>query len=213
MNFYDRNEAGRLLAEALMQYKNAKQTIVLGLARGGVVVAYEVATALYLPLNVVVPRKIGAPGNSEFAIGAIMENGQAIFNDRTIQMLRIPQSYIDSEVEKEKELARQRLALYREKVPMPDIRGQTVILVDDGIATGATMLVAIKSLKYDGVKKIIVAVPVSSGEAMRSIRPEVDEIICLHVDENLGAIGFFYTLFNQTDDSEVVKLLGVVNAT
>ncbi len=207
MFFEDRKEAGKLLTPLLASYKGKKDVIVLGLARGGVVVAYEIALGLHVPLNVVVPRKIGAPSNPEFAIGALMEDGESVFNLQTIQMLNIPKSYIDRVVEHEKEVARQRIALYRKNNPLPDLKGLTVIIVDDGIATGATMQDAIKSIRKSGAKKIVMAVPVAAADSFATIQEKVDDAICLHVDEDLGAIGYFYRIFGQTEDDEVIKLL------
>lgn len=207
MIFKDRQEAGRLLVPKLAEYKGIKNGIVLGLARGGVVVAYEVAKGLNLPLNVVVPRKIGAPGNPELAIGAIMEDGEGVFNERIIRLLSVPQSHIDAEVEAEKARAKQRLTLFRKNAPLPDLENSTVILVDDGIATGATMQAAIKSIQKSGARHIVVAVPVAAAQSLYPIEEAVDRVVCLDIPEDLGAIGYFYDHFDQTEDSEVVKLL------
>lgn len=161
--FKDRRDAGRLLAQALQKYKNHKDAVVLGLARGGVVVAYEVANALSLPLNVIAPRKIGAPGMPELAIGSIMDTGEVIFNKAIIQMLNVSLNYLEKEIELEKQKAQQRINLYRQYAPLPNLQDKTVILVDDGIATGATMLVAIQGMRKAQVKHVVVAVPVASS--------------------------------------------------
>lgn len=211
MHFYDRKEAGRALAAKLNDYKGKKETIVLGLARGGVVVAYEVAQALSLPLNVVTPRKIGAPGNPELALGSIMENGEGVFNHSIIRILSVSQNYIAREVEKEKARAQERLALYRQYAPLPDIKNHTLILVDDGIATGSTMLTAVKAMRQAEAKRIVVAAPVSSKEAYELLVEIVDEVVCLHVREDFIGVGMYYSVFAQTEDEEVVQLLKEAN--
>lgn len=211
MLFKDRSEAGHLLADKLQKFKDQKDILVLGLARGGMVVAYEVATALSLPLNVVVPRKIGAPGNPELALGSIMEDGKGVFNQSLIRYLEVPDSYIQNEIKKEQAKAKQRLSIYRAKTPMPEIRDQTIILVDDGIATGSTMRGAIEVIKNLGAKQVIVAVPVSSSDAYHLIEEKADEVICLSVPEDFLGVGMFYQNFNQTQDEEVVQLLEKAN--
>lgn len=207
MLFYDRHEAGRLLAAELSQFKGSENCYVLGLARGGVVVAYEVAKALRLPLNVVVPRKIGAPGNSELALGSIMENGEGVFNHSIIRILGVSPNYIAREIEKEKVRAQQRLELYRKFTPLPDLTNSTVILVDDGIATGSTMLATIKAMREIPVARIIVAVPVASTEAEKLVEEEVDELVCIHSREDFMGVGMFYKDFSQIEDAEVVALI------
>ncbi|MFI5342683.1 MAG: phosphoribosyltransferase [Chlamydiales bacterium] len=207
MFFYDRHDAGRQLAEQLKKYKGQKDAIVLGLARGGVVTAYEVAKLLSLPLNAIVPKKIGAPGNPELAIGAIMENGEAVFNDSIIRMLGIPQNYIERTTKEKQIQAQERAALYRRYAPLPTIKGHTVILVDDGIATGATMLASVKGMRKEEAKHIVVAVPVASTDSLLLIEKMADEVVCLDSEEDFGAVGFFYQNFSQTEDEEVIKLL------
>jgi putative phosphoribosyl transferase len=207
MLFRDRKEAGRLLASELAPYKNQNNVIVLGLARGGVVVAYEVAKELSLPLNVVTPRKIGAPGNPELALGSIMENGEGVFNHAIIRLLGVSQTYINHEIEKEKGRAQQRLTLYRQYAPLPDIKDHTVILVDDGIATGSTMLASVKAMRQAGAKSVIVAVPVSSTEAYRLVEEVADQVVCPYVREDFIGVGMFYRFFPQTEDEEVIQLL------
>jgi putative phosphoribosyl transferase len=211
MLFSDRREAGRMLAAKLSQYKGEKDTLILGLARGGVVVAYEVSKALSLPLNVVVPRKIGAPGNPELALGSIMENGAGVFNQSIIRILGVSQNYIAREVEKEKALAHQRLVLYRQYAPLPDVKNQTVILVDDGIATGSTMLASVKAMRQEEAKSIVVAVPVASEDALQLMKEAADDVICLYSREYFVGVGMYYRNFGQTDDAEVVELLKEAN--
>ena len=195
--FYDRHEAGRLLAPRLIQYKGKPGTVILGLARGGVVVAFDLAKALSLPLNVVVPRKIGAPGNPELAIGAIMENGEGVFNNSIIRMLNVPQSYIAREIEYEKARAQQRLALYRQYAPKPDFKEMTAILVDDGVATGATMLASIKGMRKENAKRIIVAVPVAATDSLPQLEEAADEVVCLHSREDFSGVSFFYDVLGR----------------
>ena len=178
----------------------------MGLARGGVVTAYEVAQALHLPLGVIIVRKIGAPGNEELALGAIVESGEGIFNEDLISLLGVNREYLKSEIEKEKKIAAARRALYLKGVP-PELKGQTVILVDDGIATGASMRVAVKSVKAQGTKKVVLAVPVAAPDSLRLLEKEVDEVVCLYSPTHFGAVGAFYKSFQQTSDEEIIQLL------
>ncbi len=205
--FTDRHEAGRVLAQRMNAYKGKDKTIILGLARGGVVVASDLAKELHLPLNVVVPRKIGAPGNPEFAIGAILENGEGVFSQAVIKMLGVSPDYLAKEIEKEKARAHQRLALYRQATPLPDMKGYTVILVDDGIATGSTMLAAIKAMRKEQVAHVVVAVPVAATDSLRLVEDVADEVFCLHDNEHFMSVSLYYDNFGQTEDAEVIQLL------
>lgn len=207
MIFADRVDGGRQLIPKLKQYKGNPQAIVLGLPRGGVVNAYEIAKGLNLPLDVVVPRKIGAPDNPEFAIGAITEDGEGVFDERTIKTFAISQEYIKGEVEKEKKESARRLEIFRGGRPPLDLKGKVAIIVDDGIATGATMRAAIKSSKAKGAKKVVVAVPVTARDSLKKIQAEADEVIYLDAPVFFGAVGAFYKDFAQTEDSEVVELM------
>lgn len=207
MLFKDRYEAGNKLAEMLEKYRGQSQTVVVGLARGGVVVAHALAKALNLPLDVVVIRKIGAPLQEELAVGAIDEEGHGFFNDGIIQALNISPAYLQEEIEKQKKLAQQRAALYRQGGKKTDVKGKTVIVVDDGIATGASIKAALYALKQKGVKKIILAVPVAPPETLKSLAKAVDETICLYTPAVFMAVGQFYRKFDQTSDEEVIKLL------
>lgn len=206
MIFRDRREAGRLLAGKLLEFKNKPNTIALGLARGGVVVAAEVAKILHLPLNVVVPRKIGAPGNPELAVGAIMEDGEYYLDETLIGITEASEDFINKQMEKEKKEAQRRIQAYRGKKEL-DIEGKNVILIDDGIATGATMLASIRGMRAKNAAFILAAAPVASTQAYDLISQEADKIVCVHVDPHLGAIGYFYQNFGQTTDQEVVELL------
>jgi len=207
MLFKDRRDAGKQLLPPLDKYKNQQDVIVLGLARGGVVTAYEVASGLNVPLNVIVVRKIGAPGNEELALGAIAEHGEGIFNEQLIGILSVPQDYLKKEVARQKKILKERLDLYRGSSPIPIIHGKTVILVDDGIATGASMRVAIQSVRDAGAKKIVLAVPVAAPDSLRKIQKEVDEVVCLSSPVFFEAVGGFYRAFEQTSDEEVIHLL------
>lgn len=207
MVFQDRKDAGLQLVSKLQSYKNRKDVVVLGLARGGVVVAHAVAKALNLPLDVIVVRKVGAPFNEELAIGAIAQTGQGIFNERLIASLGVSRDYIEKEVARQKKIAENRLASYRSSSKAVDIKGKTVILVDDGIATGASMRVAIKSVKGQGAKKIVLAIPVAAQDALQQMKKEVDEIFCLDSPDDFEAVGQFYKRFDQTEDDEIITLL------
>jgi putative phosphoribosyl transferase len=207
MMFADRNDAGRKLATKLEQFNNQPGAVVIGLPRGGVVVACEVARRLNLPLDIIVPRKIGAPGNEELAIGAITEEGEAVLDEILVRELNVAPEYIAKTVAKEKQEAQRRLKLYRgDRAPL-NLQNKTAILIDDGIATGATMRAAIKSAKYKKAAKIIVAVPVIAPDTLNKLRAEADEIIYLDAPMFLGAIGAFYEEFSQTEDKEVIGLM------
>ena len=207
MIFKNRQEAGQKLAEKLKEFKSQKNTIILALPRGGVVTAFEIAKELNLPLDLVVPRKIGAPDNEEYAIGAITETGEGIFNQEAIDTLGVPQEYLDKKVADEKEEAQRRLKTYRQDRPILNLKNKTVIIVDDGIATGLTMRAAIKSVKEKKAKEIIVAVPVSAQDSLKTINKEVDKTICLDAPLFFGAVGAFYEDFGQTTDEEVIDLM------
>ena len=206
MIFKDRRDAGRQLASRLHHYKDKKDTLVIGLARGGVVTAHEIAQELHLPLGVIIVRKIGAPANEELALGAITETGEGIFNEHLITLLGVSRDYLKKEVEKEKKIASARRALYLQKSP-PDLKDQTVLLVDDGIATGASMRVAVKSVKSQRAKRIVLAVPVAAPDSLRLLEKEVDEVVCLYSPEHFEAVIAFYKSFDQTSDEEIVRIL------
>lgn len=207
MIFQDRAEAGKELAKALKKYKDKKNTIVLALPRGGIVVAEKVATFLNLPLDLVVPRKIGAPMNPEYAIGAITEEGEGIFNEEEIKALDISGEYLKKEIASEKKEAERRLKEYRGDRPPLDLKRKTVIVIDDGIATGLTIRAAIKTIKKMGAEKIVVAVPVSAQDSLEKVKAEVDEVVCLKSPMFFGAVGAFYKQFLQTEDEEVVEIM------
>lgn len=204
--FKNRSEAGKQLAQKLLKL-NLKNPLVLSLPRGGVEVGYEVARILGCPMTVVVVRKVGAPGNPEFAIGAISENDTAIFDENSIKALNISNQILNELLKIQiLELAR-RVKLFRKSQSLPDLKDKTVIIVDDGLATGLTARAAIGCVKKLYPAKIILAVPVASQETATNIRQEVEEFVCLQLPPLLSAVGEFYEDFNQTTDSEVVQIL------
>ena len=209
MIYRDRYDAGRQLAAKLERYR-AEHPLVLGLPRGGVVVGYEAATALEAPLDVLVVRKLGAPGHEEFAIGA-MAPDTILVNTPLITELGIPQSYLADVVGRErKELAR-RERLYRGDRPMPDLKGRTVILVDDGLATGATAQAAVESLRRQGAARIVFAAPVCSTDGAAALAAVADDVVCLECPADFRAVGFWYTDFTPTTDAEVIECLRAAN--
>lgn len=207
MVFRDRTDAGRQLAEHLLEYKDIPNGVVIGLPRGGVVLAVEVAKKLHLPLDIVCPRKIGAPMNPEYAIGAITETGEGIFNREAIDYLNVSDDYIKKTVEKEKEKAHKRLNLYRVGRLPRILKDKTAIIVDDGLATGSTMKAAIKSVRAEGAGKIIAAVPVSPSDTYAEILDMVDDIVCLSTPPFFQAVGQFYEEFSQTEDEDVIQIM------
>lgn len=211
MTFIDRIDAGQKLASALEAYRGHRDTIVIALPRGGVVVGAEVAKSLELPLDIVVPRKIGAPGNEEFAIGAIAESGEPVWDHQSVSLTDASEEYLAATVEREQAEARRRLTTYRgANAPPRDLKGKTVILVDDGIATGLTMRAAIATIRQESAARIVLAVPVAAADSIATLRREVDEIVVLHAPQWFGAVGAFYDTFEQTTDEEVTTLLHVI---
>jgi putative phosphoribosyl transferase len=200
--FRDRKDSGRSLADALERYKGTN-AIVIALPRGGVVVGNEVSQALGLRLDVIVTRKIGAPSNPEYAIGAIAETGNAQLNEEEIRLYGIPSRYIDDEIQRQRLEIERRVGLYRNGHKISSIRGEVVILVDDGIATGFTMFAAIRALKAHRPQKIVLAVPLAPMDVIDRMRAEVDEVVCLASPEPFMAVGIWYENFEQTTDEEV----------
>ena len=204
--FEDRRDAGRILAQQLRRYRD-ENPVVLGLPRGGVVVGYEIARSLHAPLDVVVARKLGAPGNPEFGIGAIAPGGARVLDERAIRELGITEAQLERLIVAETEEMERRLRLYRGDRPLPDIRNRTVILVDDGLATGVTARAAIISLRRQHPSHLIVAIPVCASETTGRLQTEVDALICASVPHNFQAVGLWYRHFDQTTDQEVIDLL------
>src|ERR1700737_1724601 len=205
--FRDRHEAGRELARKLGPYANRPDVRVLALPRGGVPVAYEVARALGAPLDVFLVRKLGVPGYEELAMGAVATGGVRVLNDEIVRGLGISEHEIDAAAARElQELAR-RQRLYRGDRPLPDIAGRTVILVDDGLATGATMRAAIRALRQQQPARIVVAVPTASADTCEALKAEADDVICAMTPEPFFAVGHWYEDFTQTTDDEVRELL------
>jgi putative phosphoribosyl transferase len=204
MRFNDREEAGRRLAEALSTYRG-KDIVVFALPRGGVVLGYEIAKGLGAPLDLVITRKIGYPGNEECAVCAVAEDGDMICDSSGLSL--IDQDWLQSQAEKEREEAMRRRRVYLGgRAPLP-VEGKTAIIVDDGVATGLTIVLAIKELKHRNPKKIVVAVPVASEQAAEIIRQEADELVALDIPAYFAAVGAHYNYFPQLTDEEVVQLM------
>lgn len=205
--FKNRKQAGCLLAENLAAYANRPDIIIIALPRGGVPVGFEVAKALRAPLDVVIVRKLGVPGQEELAMGAIASGGWQVLNNPVVRSLGISPREIELAAAKERPELERRERLYRGGRPAPDIEGHAVILVDDGIATGTTMKVAIAALKQQQPSKIVVAIPVAPSSTCEEMESEVDEIVCLLSPEDFMAIGAWYEDFTQVQDQEVCDLL------
>ena len=207
MVFRDRTEAGKRLAENLMHYRGKADVVVLGLPRGGVTVAYQVAKALQCPLDILIVRKIGFPGNPELAAGAVSETGTVVFNEDIVTAYGVSRDYLEGETARQKEEIARRIALYRGGKGVPPLAGKTVILVDDGVATGATVKAAISTLKQERIAKLVVALPVASWEAEQEISPSVDEWVCLQAPTDLRSVGGYYSDFSQVEDEDVEEML------
>ena len=205
--FADRREAGKLLASELNAYQDCAEAIVLALPRGGVPVAFEIATHLHLPLDVWIVRKLGLPYHKELAMGAIAASGERAMNPEVIKWSNISPETIEQVVKEETAELKRRDQLYRQGKPGPNLTDQVIILVDDGIATGATMQAAIASLQVHQPQKIIVAVPIASADICQKIETEVDQVICFLQPRSLDAISRWYLNFVQTSDQEVKDCL------
>src|SRR5262245_59207705 len=205
--FRNRADAGRLLADKLAAYAGRPDVLVLALPRGGVPVAFEAARVLGAPLDVFVVRKLGVPGQEELAMGAIATGGVRVVNPDVVDALRIPTAVIDRVAEEEGRELERRQRAYRGERPEPEVRGRTVILVDDGLATGSTMRAAVAALRAQGPARVVVAVPVGAQSTCEELGREVDEIVCLAMPEPFLAVGRFYEDFSQTTDQEVHDLL------
>lgn len=204
--FSDRKEAGEILAEKLKKLR-LENPVVLAIPRGGVVVGYEVARKLKAPLDVIVPRKLGAPGNPELAIGAVAEDSTIILDSSLIDYLEVDEEYIKKEKERQVKEIKRRLNVYRGRFSRLEIERRDVVIVDDGIATGATIRAAIASVRKRKPASLTLAVPVAPPSTIEKLREEVDRIVCVSTPEPFFAIGQFYTDFRQTTDEEVIRLL------
>jgi putative phosphoribosyl transferase len=207
MLFQDRTAAGRLLAKDLADYANRPGVVVLALPRGGVPVAFEVAKILNTPLDILVVRKLGVPNNEELAMGAIASGGVRILNEDIVRQANISAQVIDQIVAREQQELERREQLYRDNRPFPDLKGCIVILVDDGLATGATMSAAVVALRQHQPARIVVAVPVAAPQTCQELRPHVDEVICSATPSPFYSVGLWYKNFPQTRDDEVRDLL------
>ncbi len=205
--FTNRKDAGRQLAEKLMDYAGRSDVIVLALPRGGVPVAYEVAQDLQAPLDIYLVRKLGVPGREELAMGAIASGGFRVLNQDLIQALDIPQPVIDQVTRQEQQELDRREQAYRGARPRPELRGRTVILVDDGLATGASMRAAVAGIRAQKPARIVVAVPTAAPEACEMIARQVDDVVCAYTPSPFHGVGLWYADFSQTSDQEVIDLL------
>lgn len=207
MLFRDRRDAGRQLAQRLTQFAHRSDVIVLGLPRGGVPVAFEVAQALEVPLDVFVVRKLGAPENEELAIGAIASGGIRVLNEELMRDLHVSLTFADEAAEREVAEVVEREKLYRGDVPFPSLVNRIVILVDDGLATGATMRAAVRAAARAKAKQVVAAAPVGSPSARLSVALEADQVVCLYTPHAFRAVGEWYADFSPTSDEEVRDLL------
>ncbi|MEQ1908172.1 MAG: phosphoribosyltransferase [Vicinamibacterales bacterium] len=211
MRFHDRRDAGRQLATRLSAFAGRSDVIVLGLPRGGVPVAYEVAVGLKVPFDVWLVRKLGVPGHSELAMGAIATGGIEILNTDVIQDLAIPAALVEQVAVRERLELERRDVLYRAGRGPVIVRDRTVLLIDDGLATGSTMQAAVRALRQHAPARIVVAVPVGSREACERLRRLADEVVCTSTPEPFEAVGLWYEVFSQTSDEEVIRLLAATS--
>ncbi len=207
MIYNDRSDAGNKLALELEKYQDDSQLVVVGIPRGGVEVAYYVCRELNLPMEITITKKIGAPFNPELAIGAISEKETVVLNNSLIESLGISDEYIEQEKEKQKREIEKKLNLYRKEKPPLSFKNKKIIIVDDGIATGATIKAVVKFFEKNNVSKIIVAVPVVSHESIKEIKNICDEVVCPLVPDFFNAVGTFYQNFNQVTDKQVIDFI------
>lgn len=205
--FRDRTDAGRKLARELMNYAGQPDLVVLALPRGGVPVAFEVARMLQAPLDVFLVRKLGVPGHEELAMGAIASGGVRVLNESVVRALNVPKSVIDEVARREQKELERRERAYRDNRPRQEVRDRTVILVDDGLATGSTMQAAVTGLKQKNPARLVVAVPTAAAETCEMFEHQVDKIVCAETPQPFFGVGFWYEDFSQTTDQEVRDLL------
>ncbi len=205
--FADRADAGRQLAELLTEYADDPSVIVLALPRGGVPIGHAIARRLRAPLDVYVVRKLGVPGHEELAMGALAGDGTSVLDEELIATLRIDPEALQDVVRREIDEVKRREIAYRDARPEPDLRGKVVIIVDDGLATGATMRAAAKALRRRAPARIVAAVPVAAPRTVAALRGVVDRIVCVRTPEPFHAVGLYYANFEQTSDEEVRSLL------
>jgi putative phosphoribosyl transferase len=205
-HFQNRTEAGRLLAAKLESYAGRDGLLVLGLPRGGVPVAFEVALRLKAPLDVFVARKLGVPGHEQLALGAVASGGVCFFNQSVVESCHLPRRVLDEIIERERKELERREHAYRREGP-PNLRDRTLILVDDGLATGASMRAAVLAARHQQPARIVAAVPVAARDTLGQLRLEVDEAVCVHAPEDFSSVGEWYDDFEQTTDEEVCELL------
>jgi predicted phosphoribosyltransferase len=211
--FADRADAGRQLAAGLTEYGGQENVIVLALPRGGVPIGFEVAASLSAPLDVYVVRKLGVPGREELAMGAIAGDGTCVVDEQLVESLGVTPEELDAAVARESAEIARRERTYREARPAPELSGKTVIVVDDGLATGATMRAAAIALRRHNPKNLVVAVPVAAPRTCASLAHEVDRVVCAFTPEPFHAVGLYYENFDQIGDEEVRRLLAQAAAT
>ena len=206
--FIDRAQAGRELARALDKYKG-EDVVVLALPRGGVPVGYEIARALQAPLDFILVRKLGAPGQPELGLGAVVDGDhpESVFNEDLMNLLEVSPEYLAEETQTQLREIRRRQEHYRKGRPAPRLSGSTVVVVDDGVATGATVRAALRGIRRSAPAKLILAIPVAPAEAVEALRPDVDELVCLDIPADFTALGQFYEDFSQVSDQEVIQFL------
>lgn len=204
--FLDRADAGEKLTDSLKKFKD-EDVIVLAVPRGGVEIACDTIKRFGFKWDLIIPRKIGAPQNKEFAIGAVSADGSYFINDDYVKMYGISQDYIEKEVAEQIDEIKRRMKEYRGTDTFPEVKDKTVIIIDDGIATGFTILAVIKAVKKQGAKKIILAIPVGPRETIEEFKEIVDEVICLHIPQEFYAVGYYYVDFKQVTDEEVFKMM------
>jgi putative phosphoribosyl transferase len=207
--FRNREEAGRILADKLSQYRNDPTALILALPRGGVAVGYQLSLALHLPLEVFITRKIGAPGNPEYAIGAVAETGSRYLNQEAVNSFGISRHELDRLIHiQEKEIAR-RKNLYRQGRSLPQLTGRTVLLVDDGIATGSTFMASALAIRSLQPRRLVGVIPVGPSSTIRDVRSHVDELVVLMTPEPFEAVGNFFVDFTQVEDRDVIQYLNL----